>query len=293
MEDECDATSELMDTGAPLQDGLCGRGLEGWTVEGEQRKEQHVQLAIEIVWQAQLDQWRQSSNTNECWEFIREQYLQISRPCLAIASKIGRQDEKEIQLYMRTVRALETNRRKMLGIKDRPPSSRTSSRKITRKIDRTVSDTFYAVSPGRSPRRTMSAGRSPTTPNGRVLRPVLKYPDDDHIAESQKTPRAKSRTGIQGNGTQNTSNRKKTLMDDAEDASHTDSSSINEKKSSASRKIAFKPKSKTKIPTSPVGSVCTTDSGDSSIRRMKSHMSVASDDSTRRRMLRTTALKSL
>lgn len=74
-----------------------------------------------------------------------------------------------------------------------------------------------------------------------------------------------------------------------------------ENEGTGKKKIQFKPKSKTKIPTSPVGSVCSKKSNmndtfsdeDSLSRMMRSHMSlsVASDESTRRRMLRNSKLK--
>lgn len=67
----------------------------------------------------------------------------------------------------------------------------------------------------------------------------------------------------------------------------------------SSKKIRYKPKSKIKIPTSPVGSVCNsvlsisnhnslTEEEDLSMRMMRSHMSIgdASEGSSRRRMLR-------
>ena len=84
--------------------------------------------------------------------------------------------------------------------------------------------------------------------------------------------------------------------DDDTDGSSTLASSIVEaySKKKASKKIEFRPKSKTKVPTSPVGSVAkSVDTSDSNsmIRRMKSHLSVCSDDSTRRRMMRTAAMK--
>lgn len=69
--------------------------------------------------------------------------------------------------------------------------------------------------------------------------------------------------------------------------------------SNSSKKIRYKPKSKIKIPTSPVGSVCNsvlsnsnhnslTDEEDLSMRMMRSHMSLGdeTEGSSRRRMLR-------
>jgi hypothetical protein len=95
---------------------------------------------------------------------------------------------------------------------------------------------------------------------------------------------------------------KQSTADNVEDDEEDDNSSLassiveaySKKKNSANKKIEFKPKSKTKVPTSPVGSLAqsidTTDTS-STMRRMRSHLSVASDDSTRRRMMRTAGLK--
>jgi hypothetical protein len=320
MEDECDLTSECLDARKPLWPGFCGRGLESWTVEGEQRKEQHVQLAIDIVWQAQLDQWRQASNTDECWEFIRSQYLQVSKPCLKLASKLAEADEREIQPYLSSVKALEKSRRKMLGIRSRSGSSGSSKRVIRRgKVSRTVSDTgayaqqllsqsAHGPEVRRSPRRSLSD--MPTTPTKSILRPAIKYPgdwDQTPVAGSANRSsgrKGKSRSASDAIGVVSEDDVTQDSMDndndddDDTDGSSTLASSIVEaysnKKKLANKKIEFKPKSKTKVPTSPVGSLAASiDTNDSSsiIRRMRSHLSVASDESTRRRMMRTAAMK--
>jgi hypothetical protein len=319
MEDECDLTSECMDAKKPLWPGFCGRGLESWTLEGEQRKEQHVQLAIDIVWQAQLDQWRQASNTDECWEFIRSQYLQVSKPCLRLAKETAESDERDVQAYLSSVRALERSRRKMLGIRGR--STTTGSKRVIRRgrINRTISDTSgYVVSSPNddddheeriSPRRSLSDVRSPrrslsdmpSTPTRPILRSAMK-PDWDQTPKSgSRKVKSRSAGGID---TIRMVSEDTTLEgsneddDDETDGSSTLASSIVEayskKKKLANKKIEFKPKSKTKVPTSPVGSVAkSVDTSDSNsmIRRMRSHLSVASDDSTRRRMMRTAAMK--
>jgi hypothetical protein len=287
MEDECDLTSECMDANKPLWPGFCGRGLESWTIAGEQRKEQHVQLAIDIVWQAQLDQWRQASNTDECWEFIRSQYLQISKPCLRLANQVAQNDEKDIQGYLSSVKALEKSRRKMLGIRSK---SSSGGRRVARGgVNRTVSDVGYALSPTQGPRRTQS--EVPVTP--KALKPAIKYTDID----MDKTPVAGSRSGRKIHRKVHSEASEVTADDDDDDDASTLASSIVEayskKKNLANKKIEFRPKSKTKVPTSPVGSLASLDTTDSSstMRRLRSHMSVASDDSTRRRILRTAGLK--
>jgi hypothetical protein len=305
MEDECDLTSECLDAKKPLWPGFCGRGLESWTVEGEQRKEQHVQLAIDIVWQAQLDQWRQASNTDECWEFIRSQYLQISKPCLKIAGRIAQDDEREVQGYLASVKALEKSRRKMLGIR----SKSTSKRVVRRgKVNRTVSDMGqYAsasaaseLSPTKEPRRTQSAV-SPSTPGKTPLRPAIKY----SVADVERTPQRSgtsvaSRSVKSGRKIKSRSSgdirldTENTREEDDDDDNSSLASSIVEAYSKKNKKIEFQPKSKTKVPTSPVGSLAQSiDTNDSSstMRRMRSHLSVASDDSTRRRMMRSAGLK--
>ncbi|KAG7370507.1 hypothetical protein IV203_019077 [Nitzschia inconspicua] len=324
MEDECDLTSECLDARKPLWPGFCARGLESWTLDGEQRKEQHVQLAIDIVWQAQLDQWRQASNTDECWEFIRSQYLQVSKQCLKLANQLAQADEREIQPYLSSVKALEKSRRKMLGLRSRSSSrggSSSSSKRIIRrgKVVRTVSDTTaiekqilsqsaHGPNTRRSPRRCLSD--MPSTPTKPVLRPAIKYTDDDWdqtpVAGSNRGGRrGKSRSAsdaigyvTEDNDDDETNNTYDDDDDDDTDGSSTLASSIVEaysnKKKLANKKIEFKPKSKTKVPTSPVGSlaasITTTDSS-SIIRRMRSHLSVASDESTRRRITRTAAMK--
>jgi hypothetical protein len=322
MEDECDLTSECLDAKKPLWPGFCGRGLESWTIDGEQRKEQHVQLAIDIVWQAQLDQWRLASNTDECWEFIRLQYLQVSRPCLKLASQLAETDEQDIQGYLSSVRALEKSRRKMLGIRSRNggnsnSNSSSSSRRVIRrgKVIRTVSDTSayaqqltsqsaHGPDTKQSPRRTLSD--MPLTPSKPLLRPAIKniaYWDQSPAAGSLSSHgrgrkvKSKSSSDVIPVVNEHDANQDDEDDDDDTDGSSTLASSIVEaysnKKKMANKKIEFRPKSKTKVPTSPVGSLAAsidTSDSNSMIRRMRSHLSVASDESTRRRMMRTVAM---
>jgi hypothetical protein len=316
MEDECDLTSECLDARKPLWPGFCGRGLESWTVEGEQRKDQHVQSAIDIVWQAQLDQWRQASNTDECWEFIRSQYLPVSQSSLKLASQLADGDEHDVQAYLSSVRALEKSRRKMLGIRSRNgcSSSSSSSRRIIRrgKVVRTVSDTSayaqqltsqsaHGPETRSSPRRTLSDMPS-TPPSKLILRPAIKNTGDWNStltvgSGGRKKVRSKSTTDTISVVREHTATKNDDEYDDDTDASSTLASSIVEaysnKKKMANKKIEFRPKSKTKVPTSPVGSLAAsikTSDSNSMIRRMRSHLSVSSDESTRRRMMRTVAM---
>ncbi len=335
MEDECDLTSEFLDSKKPLWPGFCGRGLESWTMEGERRKERHVQLAVDIVWQAQLDQWRQASNTDECWEFIRSQYVQVSVPCLRLAAQMARQDEDEIQPYLSSVKALEKSRRKMLGIRSKSGGSRTSSGgggggmslssgshhgSRRAKVGRTASDTTNLSPSKASPRRALSDGRSPSTPSRPILRPVLKDPEIIPQAppppigatgtDAEKIPRIatnRSRKTVGPTSGASVTSRKSTGTGDHDDERTTTSvgsssrnNSITSSSNGNKKKIEFKSgrdsKSKTKIPTSPVGSLCSSYAGtedtSSTMRRMRSsHMSVGSDESTRRRMLRTAGIK--
>ena len=167
MEDECELTSIYMDEilfeqenaiqeekdsdvyRRHLPAGFCERGLESWTMLGEELKEQQVQLVIDTVWQAQIDAWeflgnhpansketkskeskdKDSAIHDECWDFIRERSSAVSRTSLIRAREFGIMDEQEVDSYLNSVRSLEITRRritKMLGGK----SSR-SSRSLT------------------------------------------------------------------------------------------------------------------------------------------------------------------
>lgn len=162
MEDECELTSIYMDEIAferentiqeetdsniyerHLPGDFCERGLESWTMQGEELKELQVQLVIDTVWQAQIDAWEflgnHSSRTNEtkdkdeeirdeCWEFIRERSTAVSRTSQLRARQIAMMDEHSIESYLNSVRSLEQSRRritKMLG------GNHASSRSLTK-----------------------------------------------------------------------------------------------------------------------------------------------------------------
>ncbi|OEU10881.1 hypothetical protein FRACYDRAFT_246756 [Fragilariopsis cylindrus CCMP1102] len=59
IENECDLTSSpcrlFLKYSKLLPSGFCSRGLESWTIDGEEWKEYRVELVIETVWQAQMD----------------------------------------------------------------------------------------------------------------------------------------------------------------------------------------------------------------------------------------------
>lgn len=279
MEDECDLTAELLDRRKPLWPGQCPRGLEAWTTEGEQRKEGHVQLAIDIVWQAQLEQWKGSTDIEECWEFIRSRYLAITVPCQKIANKRAQADEQEVQPYLSGVRNVEKNRLRLLGIHLRDNRTRRSD------IDETPRSSNGKPKVGRAySEMSTSSSKSPPGRNHSSdnIKAPVKGPLKKSISAEDELSAATSRKiKLSKQGKSSTPAREVTEDDISSAAS-----------SRRSKKISYqKSKSKSKIPTSPVHSLCSESDEGSVSRRMRSHMSVASDDSTRRRMLRTAHIK--
>eukprot|EP00980_Cylindrotheca_fusiformis_P027758 scaffold22558_cov116-Cylindrotheca_fusiformis.AAC.7 len=309
MEDECDETASYMDTGQPLVEEMCPRGLEAWTVDGEQKKEWNVQEAIEKVWQAQLEQWQSAKDTSECWEYIRGEYLSTSKRCSRDARTMGIKDEENVQTYMSTTRSVfESYARRMLGTQ-RGGGGKT--------IRRTTSDSTPKAASVASSKQGIGRNRSGNfTPNSKSsssssvstslrymgknenLRSSLKaasvYASDSDEEDNKKKKSSSNSTNDRASRSQRS--RKVTRntqpprrYSDAMSYASTVESSI-----ASNRKIVFKPRSRVTIPTSPVGSVAEGSVMDESVtsRRMRSHMSVASDDSTRRRMLRSVSLRS-
>lgn len=312
MEQECDETAAVLDANRPLAPTQCPRGLEAWTAEGEQNKEANVQEAIENVWQAQLEQWQMAQDTNECWEFIRGEYLPTSERCIQLAHHIALQDQESIQAYLNTTRQVfQQFARRVLG------KSGGSSRRIVRR-----SGNDQATTPRSGNRRTLgsrsgssrsiisseesiSSSRdaslklSQLAINGKLKSSlktsVVFVPDDRTIDEDASIISGVSGTDRSGSRKISRRVRSGGKADDSDIKSVGSLSYASTIESAASagvsvgsgsRKISFKPKSKTKIPTSPVGSVADGSTMDESTnsRRMRSHMSVCSDDSTRRRM---------
>ncbi len=281
MEDECDLTAELMDRRKPLWPGQCTRGLEAWTTEGEQRKEGHVQLAIDIVWQAQLEQWKASSDIHECWEFIRSRYLAVSSPCHHLAHKRGLHDEQEVQAYLSGVRSVEKNRQRLLGIHQRSttqgnrrirPEADTPRTAAKKKIGRTYSEASVPTESKSPPGRHHSSDNIKAVPKKGLLKTSINEEEEvTPVAAGAKISRNKE---------------KKEVEDDASETS-------SRRSGASGRKISYQPKSRSKVPVSPVASLCTEADSDegSTARRLRSHMSVSSEDSTRRRMLRTASIK--
>mmetsp|Transcript_10829 Transcript_10829/g.31034 ORF Transcript_10829/g.31034 Transcript_10829/m.31034 type:complete len:566 (-) Transcript_10829:61-1758(-) len=133
MEDECDVTSQLMDQNKVLTDSICGRGLECWTTEGEKMKEQNVSVAIDLVWNAQIEHWKdtaanaaarnadpQSQQTPpelpDSFETISKLYCKISVPCLEEAQSLGQKDEKAVRGYLAAARSMEKARKNMQSL---------------------------------------------------------------------------------------------------------------------------------------------------------------------------------
>ena len=161
MEDECELTSTCMDkmcmdpqqlelniesetkaTNA-LPAGFSERGLESWTIRGEELKETRVQLVIETVWQSQIDAWalfdgaklyslksynstiddddeNEDDNNDkihkDCWEYIRRESVKVSSFSSMIAQELASKDEEAVLLYLKTVRSLEQSRKRIACI---------------------------------------------------------------------------------------------------------------------------------------------------------------------------------
>lgn len=340
MEDECDQTAAILDSDEKPQQlsiELCSRGLEAWTIDGEQKKEWNVQEAIDRVWQAQLEQWRSAKDHSECWEFIRKQYLPSSQRCCRDARTLGMKDEENVQDYLRSIRKIYKSRCSYLG------KSQLQRQQQLRHQYSNNDDTMTSASTISSLRRSTSEylPKSKSSPSrekalvGRnnseiVLTPKSKSSTSESNSSSSTSilqQRFKQQTSINEQEEFKSNLKASSIYDEKESESSTttttkpkrtskkisrikkdnkkknastkDSPSVSamsyastvESSLASNRRIVFRPRSKTKIPTSPVRSVCEGSIMDESTtsRRMRSHMSVCSDDSTRRRMLRSTA----
>jgi hypothetical protein len=252
MEDECDFTSELLENPSkPLPKQLCARGLECWTLEGEQSKEHNVGEAIELVWQAQLAQWK---NKGDGQEFIREQYLQITEPCHAAAHEVGMRDEAEVKKYLASTRAMEKSRRKVAKATKHTRPDEPKLKGILKKEKKKKESTAS---------KKLKSPKTPKTPGRRSKLTV------------GKTPKASGGGRvIKASGIQAPSSPGKSVVSSAS--------------STGSRKIA---RSRAKVPHSPTGSVhSASEFSTGSRRKYSSHASVCSDDSSlnslKRRMLK-------
>jgi hypothetical protein len=355
MEDECELTSIQMDEieferenliqeekkskyyKRTLPAGCCERGLESWTMQGEELKEQQVQLVIDTVWQAQIDAWEFLGNHphnatetkdaddnseneihNECWEFIRERASVVSKTSQLRAQEFAIKDEQAVDSYLNSLRSLEQSRRrisKMLGGKH------CSSRSITRS-----SRTLTTAKSCRT-LTTVSSSDSRSFCGTNNLKSILKspkpkrtYSDTRSMRRSQSQPQIPLKSASEDSKDNSRSSFRIRLPRIGNDSSSLCSNSLrssvsrgnslrsnvssNSMSSNSSKKIRYKTKSKTKIPTSPVGSVCNsllssqnyshsnhnslTDEEDLSMRMVRSHMSlsIGSEGSSRRRRLR-------
>lgn len=322
MEDDCDETASYMDARHHLVEDMCPRGLEAWTASGEQMKEWNVQEAIEKVWQAQLEQWQSSRDTAECWEYIRGEYIATSKRCSRDARTVAIKDEESVQTYLSTTRSVfQSYARRMYGTQRTsaskpiqrsnseytPRSSGSSSKKG---IGRNRSGNFTSKSSINSSQSSLLyMGKNEKLKSSlKALSVYNSDSDGDNDSKKKKSPNPSSSINSSSNSlTARTSQRGSKRVSrksrpnssgnnngDAQSIAASYASTV-ESSIASSRKIVFKPRSKVKIPTSPVGSVADGSLMDESTtsRRMRSHMSVASDDSTRRRMLRTTGMRPL
>lgn len=394
MEDECELTSIHMDEieferetlaqegkrhkayRKTLPDGFCERGLESWTMQGEETKEHQVHLVIDTVWQAQIDAWEflgnhpsqgtDSKNTdnksknaihNECWEFIREKSSEVSTPSTMRAQELAIKDEQDIDAYLNSVRSLEQSRRRItkMLIRGKHCSTRSINKSTktltTAKSCRTlttvcssdsrsfcVPDNLKSILKSPKPKRSNSDPRSMRTSLSQSAIPLNDIGQDDRrsfrihlpkIGNDSSSMRSKSMcsnslrsnisrsnsmrsnslrsnisrsNSLRSNNSRSNSMRSHSLRSQNSVRSNVSSTSFLSS-SSSQKKIRYKPKSKMKIPTSPVGSVCNSllssqgfshsngtfiDEDSLSNRMMRSHMSVsvASEGSSRRRMRR-------
>ena len=150
IEDECDVTASHMDAiiqhqqkqqnsastststntvpslASLLPYGFCDRGLENWTMDGEEDKEYRVQTVIDTVWQAQIEAWENihhgsiSSDAyhkvrNRCWSYIGNKSIRVSSSSIIRAHQLAIQDEKEIQPYLHTAKRLERARKRRIS----------------------------------------------------------------------------------------------------------------------------------------------------------------------------------
>lgn len=159
MEEECELTSTFMDKmymdlqqlevdskpGTKARNALPARfserGLESWTIRGEELKETRVQLVIETVWQSQIDAWalidgaklysskcydstiddeNEDDNNDkihkDCWEYIRRESVKVSALSSMIAQELASKDEKAVLIYLKTVRSLEQSRKRIASM---------------------------------------------------------------------------------------------------------------------------------------------------------------------------------
>jgi len=395
MEDECELTSVHMDQIAferqsmiheegkktksfkrTLPAGFCSRGLESWTIEGEEMKEQQVAAVIDEVWQAQIDAWEFLGNNlngedeekaivSECWEFIRERSCAVSIKSQLRAQELATKDEQDVDSYLNSVRSLEQSRRRITKmLRGKNCSTRAISKSCrtlsTAKSSRTLStvsssgsrsvcgvDNLKSILKSPMPKRSYS-GRTPSQSRipletGNSFRIRLPKIGDDSNSLRSKSLRSNLSTSLRSNKSRlstslrsnlsrssrnnsvrssltrsnscrSTSARSTSLRSQLSRSNSLRSTSLRSNQSAysavssssllsnSSKKIRYKPKSKIKIPTSPVGSVCSalsnnfsssnhtgiSDEEDLSNRMMRSHMSmsIGSEGSSRRRMLR-------
>jgi hypothetical protein len=276
MEEECDFTSEFLEYKQALKPGFCGRGLECWTSQGEHSKERNVSLAMDLVWNAQIEYWKDASSTNsqdDPWALIAYEYQQVSIPCMMQAHGMALKDETEIKSYLASAKSIEKARRK------RVTGSRHESKVESRILRRSHSDKFDKVEQAAA---APTAGRAIKFSKGSIRRSKSELPS----AMSPQTPSGgKKKVSASAHTSPKTpSASNKSAIPDASAAAKPKSVTAAPQ---AARKIVFKSRSKQKVPLSPVKSLCSVISEGESYRR--SSASVGSDGSSKvsRRMLRT------
>ena len=256
-------------------------------------------------------------------EVIRREYRQITIPCQMQAHAMGLADEKDIASYLISARSIEKTRRKMMTLsstnrqhrKETFAASFSSPKPIKPalkpqpRIRRSVSSketTGSSTSARKS--SSVSGHHTRTSSNGSAGTPSRSSKRSTASSEpkqrQQQSPLSRNPSSlspvISPATTTTTSSGQGGTADDDDNSKRSASASASAKTPTTAngKKIVFKPKSKQKVPLSPVGSLASQSEagsqGSSTVRsRRASHalsskLSVCSDDTSgsRRRMLR-------
>lgn len=275
MEDECEFTSDFLQNKKMLPPALCGRGLECWTVEGEDSKDKHVSLAVELVWQAQLKQWK-NKGEYEGMDFIRQEYEEITVPCHEAAHTVGLKDELEVKRYLAPIKNMEKTRKKMQSLlsKNHKHGGGANNNNDDATGVPKLKPAIITSSKNKTPKQTSRKARS-ASPDSCMPSPVRKKMGGlDLLDKIERRLTAEPNTPKSGS---------KGLSNNSCGVAASPDRSV--------KKIVFRPKGRSKVPLSPVGSLHGAGEFSSGSRRhFASQKSVCTEDgSVRRRMLKATS----
>jgi hypothetical protein len=298
MEDECELTSEFLTKKKMLPPALCGRGLEGWTIEGEKTKDKHVGMAVELVWQAQLAQWtnkEEGGTKSDSDASIAKEYEQITIPCHQAAHLVGLEDEKQVKRYLAPIKNMEKTRQKMQSLlaKNQKHANANANTETTMgKMKTPPLKPAIRKQPPKSTSRQKTRSGSPDSKSTSPITAKKKGGLDllDKI-ERRIDENATMRSGGKSMSQMGTINIGSTVAPSSPNGSK--SSSVSSASGKSYKKIDFRnPKRAHGVPLSPQGSVHSSGEFSSGSRRhFASHQSVCSteDGSVRRRMLKAAA----